>query len=507
MGGPVQAVVWDDDSGGHHWTNAVNWVGDVKPTAAQSAQFNDVKVGTSVVDTVYTVAGLYYENTNAASYVLQIAPGASLILNGGYLSASYRKPAVQVVVKNSGMLKVGNVSPTAIRLGYRSTDRNVTVDASLIVQGGVFNLANVSAIDIGVQDAQGWGAAKGLLDVSTATVVSGSITNRFQAPSTRLGVNDASGMLKVNPNVTNLTFTSLRMGGTSSASPGILDLGTNSLLRDLVIADTFSYTYGGFRCHDGSGNTIKGFPGNVTFKMGSESTRAGTLSVAENGMLDPVVMTLGPGIGTFQAYVSGLRVSAVAVNGHHRYGTLDLRNATLAALDVNGQVKIGGVSNHGKVYLPAGRASCTSLQMNVSANATTGAGSALLSLSNTLFTVAGDLLLGDPYTTGFAVITNQINGVCSGIDMTGSLTVTNGGRMRLSFMAPPIDPIRACWGLRMVGNKTTQLNALQTAGKLTWIAPGLTEVQRARVGAYYEPASNHTYFGLPPTRGTLIMFR
>jgi len=342
--------------------------------------------------------------------------------------------------------------------------------------------------------------------VRRASIVSGADTNVLRVPALCVGIGgEGCGALVLNPAVTNITVGALRLGGGNAADLGIVDLGTNSQLRSLTIADSLDYTYGGFRCYDGQGHCITGLPGHVAFRMGAPSQRAGVLSIADGGSVDPTVMELGQGIGTFEAYLTALRVAPTAIEGHHRHGTLDLRAATLVALDVDGPITIGGPSSHGKVYLPAGRVSCASLQLNAT-SAGHIPGDALLALSNTELKVAGDALLGDSGTMTAGVLTNDIHGMPSGLDICGTLTVTNGGAMHLSFAGPPVDASRAYWGLRMAGNRTNLLAALHAQGRLTWSMIGMTASQLDRFGIRYDAKRDCTYVGMEPLQADAVLF-
>lgn len=510
MAGHVRGVTWDDESGDHLWTNAVNWVGNAKPTAGANATFDDTMTGLSTVDTDYTVKYLVHANT-VATNELQISPGATLTVAGGYFYAGYSVSEVNLTIKGGGTWQVGTTVATPLWVA-RGTAGNPVITARVAVAEGTVNLANVSSINVGYQASTGHKPAIGLLDTSGATLVSGIDTNLLRATSLSLGgPQEGRGTLKLNPSVTNITIGTLSMGGNEPYAAGFLDLGTNSELRTLTVDNNLTYAYGQFLCYDNAGNTINGFPGNVAFKMGTASQRAGTLSIADGGHnpgnAESTVYTIGPGLGSFEAYLTDLKVATGSVNGHHRRGSLDLRQSILVALDVMGTIKIGGASSHGKVYLPAGRATCTNLQINVQASNQI-AGDGLLSLSNTTLTVAGNVTVGDPYKTNFGIITNQINGVASGIDMTGSLVVTNGGQMNLNFMAPPDNPNVVYWGLRMAGNHTDLLTSLHNAGKLTWGVAGLAPKQQAHCGIQYDEAFDYTFVGLAAAHpGTVIMIR
>jgi hypothetical protein len=143
------------------------------------------------------------------------------------------------------------------------------------------------------------------------------------------------------------------------------------------------------------------------------------------------------------------------------------------------------------------------------------AGSGLLSLSNTQFVVTGDVTIGDPFSSsanGYPPPTERgrvetaINGVSCGLDIGGSLTVTNVAAIKLDFIGPP--SADNAWneysGLRVAGDQTDMLKALHAAGKLTWTTAGIREEDMSRFGIHYRSTRDYTYVGLAPPRGTLI---
>ncbi len=514
---PVLGNVWDDDSNDHLWDTAANWNPAAKPGLGNYAEFNDTKVGLSIVSTDSSAWGLVIENTTGA-HEMQIAPGATVSVGPNGIRLGYNQ-GVNLTMNGGGGLQGASGYTTPLRVGHREAFIQNVYTTTVTIANCRLILDRVSEITVGFNGVTGWGGIRSLLDASGASFVSGSASNLVRVPVISIGKNNnAKGTLKLNPAVTNITVDTLEMGNQFGTQSGTLDLGANSQLKTLSVSNNLLLPYAYILCYDGSGTCITGFPGNVAFKMGSSSQRAGTWSIAIGGLVDPTVYSFGPGIKSVEAYITALTVGDNSnTPGHYRHGTLDLRKATINKLDVSGAVKLGGNSGYGKLYLPTGRATCASLDLGVSLVTHYGLwASGLLSLSNTEFVVSGNVTVGmgatDPWSTG--KIESLTDGKSSGLDMTNltaTLTLVNAAnKIELTFAGPPADPFKPYWGLRMAGNTSSQLTTLNTAGKLTWTMPGLTSEQQAKCGIHYDPVGNVTYVGLPAATkppGTVVVAR
>jgi hypothetical protein len=136
-------------------------------------------------------------------------------------------------------------------------------------------------------------------------------------------------------------------------------------------------------------------------------------------------------------------------------------------------------------------------------------GTGLLSLSNTQFTVSGDVVVGSPYDKAgeLGLVKTAIHGIPSGLDIGGSLTVTNGARIEIEFLGPQTEFSGggSYWGLRIAGDRTVQLAALHDSERLTWIVHGFSEKEQSRFGIHYWPGGDYTYVGVLPPYGARIM--
>lgn len=413
---------------------------------------------------------------------------------------------------------------TRISVGVADTSAGTAVDhpvpsfCTLTIPEVILDLDTVDGIDIGYQHSPGYREARGLLDIRRADVRSGHDVNVFRlsgALNVGSGSGGGGGQLYLNPAVTNITVGTLRLGGPANESPAfgnMIDLGTNAHLRTLTVNSTLDFNRGRFRYYDASGSCFTGLPNHLSFEMGTADRRAGMLSVAtgghNSGIRDRTVHTFGIGIGTFSAYLGGLQVAAGSVNGHQRWGALDLRGATLQACNIEGPVKIGGPSGHGKAWFPRGRVACTNLQVGGGRPGLIS-GTGRLSLSNTEFIVSGDVVVGNPYdTTGErGVVETTIDGVSAGLDIGGSLTVTNDARLSLDFRGPQTEFSNGdgYWGLRIAGDRSAVLAALHDSHKLAWTTNGLSEAERSRFGVHYWSGGDYTYIGVQPPYAALIM--
>ncbi len=547
-------TVWNDaDLNDSRWATGGNWVGGNPPAGATArARFFDMdavadKPVTNSVHQDYTVRTIDYLNmTNIV--VTRIEPGATLLVKGsaatsgnqgqinvGLIATSPNYLSnVNVRVTGGGTLRMGgDASDYAQRahleigVGWSTAGSAVIYPkpafCGLTIEAGVFDLANTDQIRVGAQLNSNFRVMFGLLDLRGAFIRSGNATNTIRlsgAFNLGTGAGTSGGQIFLPPAITNITVGSFAIGGAGNEQiasfPNNLVLGTNAQLRTLTVTNEFDFSRGRFLHYDVDGNSHTGLPGHVAFTMGTASHRAGYMRIAtggnNNGVSDRTVHTFGPGIGTFHAHVAGLNVASGSVNGHHRWGALDLRGATVTAFDIAGQVKIGGVSGHGRIYCPAGTITCASLQVGVGASGFI-AGTGLLSLSNTQFEVTGGVTVGDPFATTpnnypppteRGLVETTINGVSCGLDIGGTLTVTNVAAIKLDFVAPPSAAGGEYSGLRVAGDQTAALEALHAAGKLTWTTAGIPEADLPRIGIHYQPRRDYTYVGLAPPRGTLL---
>lgn len=116
-----------------------------------------------------------------------------------------------------------------------------------------------------------------------------------------------------------------------------------------------------------------------------------------------------------------------------------------------------------------------------------------ISGTNRLFQVGGTLTVN----TG-ATVTNRVQGVAGGLVITntaaGAVVVNAGGKIHVKFEQNP-QVTAPYWGLSWSGSHSNDLQALATAGKLTWDDSALYPLWQGQAGIYYD--GTNTYVGIP----------
>jgi hypothetical protein len=368
------------------------------------------------------------------------------------------------------------------------------------------------------------GTAFAELDLASMGELAGDFTDRnANTPILRLGGGPryGTGILKLPGTVTNLTFGTFYLGDVPDlyAPPySVLHLGSNTQLRALTVTNDFRIGRGRFEYLDAGGAPKVGFPPNVACRIGSADRRA-AMRVG-NCYHDGTVTTFGPGLASFEGWLTELRVCAPEFGWtwawHASYPTLDLRGVEVSTLNVTGAVSVGLFPNNpSKLYLSSAGMTCGSLA--VGGAAASGGGFNLESwcyLSNAVVTVSNAAVVDE---TGRIAAT--LAGESAGIDLlTGNLTVAppdgtlpaSYGRIDLTFAGDPLDPADDYFGLRLKGNSVAALQALHdaTPSRLTWSISGLSSRNQARFGIHYDATRNLTVVGLlRTTPGSMILLR
>jgi hypothetical protein len=169
--------------------------------------------------------------------------------------------------------------------------------------------------------------------------------------------------------------------------------------------------------------------------------------------------------------------------------------ANCVSTNITGAVTVGGGTAGGDRYG----------SVTIS-NATFGGGTAVSVLTNGFveLTGAGSVLRCNTFTCRGGTVTNYVQGMAGGVDVTNSallsLVITNGARMHLVFQKP--SSLGAYWGLRWAGNRATQLQGMTNSGALSWDA--------SQAGGVVEIFTNatHTMVGyVVDQAGTTFRFR
>ena len=364
------------------------------------------------------------------------------------------------------------------------------------------------------------------LDLTTTNTLelAGDITTRNVAtPLLRLGGGrtGATGVLKIPGSITNLAFDALEMGYFEDLSGppnySILNLGSNAQTRTVSIRNTCRLGLAKFQYLDATGSLKAGFPTGTALRIGTPTQRALLQVGGASGL--GTISELGTGIGVFEAWLNALNVSKCKDNwsAHTITATLDLRGATVAALDVAGNVDIGQtMGSLASVFLPPCAVACTNLTVG-----TTGSGTVSydnqwygrLHLSNTVVSAVNQVAVNQS-----GRIYAALAGRSCGLDLaTSALTVaaphpTTGiyGLIDLIVADDPESLTDDYFGLRLQGDATAALQALHDASpsRLTWNIAALSPRNQARFGIHYDAARDLTVVGLLRIpSGTLLLIR
>ncbi len=377
-----------------------------------------------------------------------------------------------------------------------------------------------SEINIGRSDNTGTAYAE--LDLSEVAELAGDFTAvSVETPILRMGGGDriGTGVLKLPGTVTNLTFDTFHLGNVTALyqpANSILHLGSNSQLRAITVKDEFIIGRGRFEYMDAGGTPRTDLPGNVAFRAGAQDRRAG-LRVG-NCLRDAIESLFGPGLATFEAWLTELRVASYSTGypDQSTTETLDLRGVEVKEFDVEGTATIGiKCSDQATLYLETATMRCADLAVGAAANATAARNKqSSLNLSNAVVTVTNSVTLGQ---TG--KVTATLNGSSAGLDLlTTNLVVAAEhathtqwrGWLDLTFTSDPLNLAEDYFGLRLKGDAVASLQALTSAvpARLTWNIDGLSERTKKRFGIHYDTAKDRTIVGVPKRlSGTIFCIR
>jgi len=403
---------------------------------------------------------------------------------------------------------------------YSAYDVNTTT-ATLAPVGGHF-VGRLAELYVGFNYSGNTGDQTGLLDLSQTLVQIGDEVNKVKVNTLSIGSRlypngagngYATGTVKLPSNITEIVTGNFHLGH-GYHGKGYLDLPRDSMLQTLTASNTFSIGggYGGFIGYDDGGGFKSWLPTGVTVNVGLPDSRAVMYvcrRAAHNSRADNGEGELTVSNGTFSAYLSSL---IVGINTDDPAGTrtavgiLDLRNATVSAFDVEGDVAVGaqtgsslyagaGTGNKdgsGYLHLPACEAA---IDGNLSVGDTHATSFGLLDLYGTAVSLSQACTV---YATG--IVTTRVYASSCGLDIASTSTndfiIADGGRVHLVFTSD--EP--KLWGLRMAGDQSAHFQALHDGGRLTWSAP----VGANPVIAY---AGDATVVWIPPLAGTVILIQ
>jgi len=325
--GPVEGatVIWNNSSANGLWNTDANWTGGPGVVTGDTAVFNNTAVGSSTMNETspFTLVGLTYTNTLTAntlalsgntlvvSGTLDVAPS----ITGGVMAAA----SVTNVTISGGTLRPTNLRVTYSNAGNSTSDAR---DAALTVTG-TFDSQNLANLAVAHSQSGNRGQTRrGLLDLSGATLVSGSTVNKLQMSNLDLGYDvGATGQILLPSTLTNLTIT-----GTARIGNVAAHTSTDPFNRDPLITNHDWVMPTGATLQVGTIST----PGNLRIGYhGANRTNSGGSSTPN---VTSTLKWAGPG-GSFVPFLADLDIGRNDVTNNASdlgTGTLDLSQTPIS---------------------------------------------------------------------------------------------------------------------------------------------------------------------------------
>ncbi len=332
---------WNDNTGSGLWTNKANWAGNALPGPSDKASFDNTKVGTCIIDTDVTI-GNYRCLSTSGTNVLQIAPGKTLtVSSSGFFYPASGTQNSNLIVSN-GTLKLTGSASLYAAVGGSTVSTSSTWTA---FQNVTVNFDNAKRLFVGYTTISDNGRlAEGFLDLSGATITSGTATNTirlsgdtFDPWGLQVGRNRATGILKLPPAVTNIEAQAFYLGGydTPDMATSWIDLGINPLLKRIKVNGGSLYNcFGDFTYSDGI-TTYTGLPDGVEMNLGSSTTPLifylGFAHYVYGSPPSTLLRRSWGGFSRFAAYFDDVLIGHAQAGAPHYSSTeLDLSKATVS---------------------------------------------------------------------------------------------------------------------------------------------------------------------------------
>jgi hypothetical protein len=262
---------------GDLWSEAANWYSNASPALSYTGRIvfitndlgnvNAVETNRTINGTAQSASyGLHYninsENTGAG-HTTDLG-GNTLTLNGGTLQVGYNVGKSIVSITN-GTLQLGAANRADVYVGANLTN-TYDLTGSVLTVSATINVANVSNVWIGYSTRGNGPGAHGVLDLSKATIRTGSDLNRMVlAGNLNLAQNSGSantmGALLLPPSLISLEVGDMALGY-ERESRGTLDFGAGSSLTSLTVRGNFNLGY------FSSLTVFTNFPANVNVTVG-----------------------------------------------------------------------------------------------------------------------------------------------------------------------------------------------------------------------------------------------
>ncbi len=480
---PARAqYVWTKNSNGSYdWGTAANWKDSVLPpdTAAQQVRFDAYTSSSPTVNLDkdrQLNAGIFISGstTNIGTLTLNLA-GHRLTINGSDLLIDPNSTFASnrtTTTFTGGTLQLGGASSANFIVGAPSGEGYAGTATSTIgvafAAGTTLDSANLGNLQVAASAATRLQNLE--LDLSAATLVSGAEAGALKVgQSLIVGHSSTTG-----PAATRHKYGSLKLGIVSNVEVGgDLLLGINARTNGSATNARGTLTFsnaleqgaatlsvgGAFRLGVGAGSegTIAQAPATLHTAIGTELSRGGAFHVGykATAAVGDATGSFVAQSGSFNAWITELRIGQNTGGTGEVSGVVDLRNTTLGTLDVAGAAIIGGGTNaQGELRLRGGAANSTSLTVGAAAGAELSR--SLLSLNGTEWTLSESFTLGALGDLFLTVTEGGAGGLTLLSDQVGSFAIEaaggNHGTLNIAF-----ESTGSAWGLRLAGDRTDLL--------------------------------------------------
>ncbi len=265
---------WTGLAANDNWTTTGNWDPDTAypSTTGHDAVFDDTATGMVDVDDDINIRYLYVRPTGGATNIYEIADGKTF--EPRYLQAS------RVNVTNNAIIRGGTFRPYSEMEVARKHLETVFPQASLQLTNTVFDVANLTALLIGL-NGHHIRESFGVFDASHAQIRFGDHLNSFTVPTLSIGQNRGLGHLFLPSAVTNINVTALYLGSWHHIGSwpeidrlSFVDLGDQPQLDALKIKTLAQVGKGNFQYRDANGDPQPGLPPNLDLQIGEPGNPA-----------------------------------------------------------------------------------------------------------------------------------------------------------------------------------------------------------------------------------------
>lgn len=386
-------------------------------------------------------------------------------------------------------------APAFMRMGhfqYAGPSGRYTITGRFAVANASFS-GWLGTLCVGKHEGGNNGNVNWEFDTARASVAIGGVPNQVAVRTFEIGTKGTiyaagaapvTGLVKLPPTVTNITVGILNFGSCNNAR-GRLDIGSNSMLRSLVVTQAFYFGGQAAIGFDNAGTFVDYLPEGLVMQVGLPSQPAPAFIGCRHPGQYPLYSEIHPDAtarlvlsnGFFSGYFSNLTIGIKEDSTKTATGVLDLRHCIVPEFRVSGDLWIGctkGINyvgtesqnsnGKGYLYLPETQASVRS-NLYVGDTASTSLGR--LELMGARMTVSNAVEVGP---TG--LIMARVSNAWGGLDLAFSdparVLIYDGGQIHVAFETD----IWGAVGLRMQGNQKAFFQSLVDSGRLTWSVPG-----------------------------------